>query len=101
MFYGTLLLFIAGAISSFNLPISFALLMVFSTGMHLITIRNDRKKRPLEHFTAWFLGVMAGLLVLGTLILPYYNIKPQVDTFKAFDMIRAFKKRELTWDISI
>jgi hypothetical protein len=44
---------------------------------------------------------MAGLLVLGTLILPYCNIKPQVDTFKAFDMIRAFKKREFTWDISI
>jgi hypothetical protein len=77
MFYGTLMLFLAGAASQVNLLVSFIALITVSTFMHLITLKHDKKRRGFEHFTAWFLGAMAGVLVLGSLVLPQFEIYPK------------------------
>lgn len=95
MFYGSLLLFIAGAMTSYNIAGSFIALVVISTGMHIITIRADKKKRGFEHFTSFFLGVMAGILVLGSLILPYLGVYP------TSSLVSAVQKQEFVWSLSL
>ena len=95
MFYGTLLLFLAGAASQVNLAASFITLIIISTLMHVITLKHDKKRRGFEHFTAWFLGAMAGVLVLGSLVLPHFEIYPTTS------FIKMIRRREFVWDVSM
>lgn len=78
-FNGTLLLFFAGIISSYNILASFIALVVVSSCIHIITLKHDRKRRPSEHFTAWLLGAMAGVLLLGYWLLPAVGVHPRID----------------------
>jgi uncharacterized protein YaaW (UPF0174 family) len=83
-FYGNMLIFLAGMASSYNLAVSFAALVVISTAMHVVTLKHDHKRRAVEHFTSWLLGTMMGFLIVGRLILPYFDIYPRVNLLNVF-----------------